>query len=241
MFAVQLARIIFVISFAFILNSCTTKEDKILIAVASNFEPTLSKILKDYKDSQNRMIHVTSASSGVLANQILNGAPVDLFLSADIEKTNIIYEKLNLSYKPKVYATGKLALWIPSIDNNGDCLSVLNNINSLAIANPETAPYGQFAQTILTENKIQPQKTVITSNAAQAYLYTHQNLANAGFVPYSMITKNDKGCIQTFSDDSLQQAMIMLTPKGKEIFDFLLSHSVQRLIQEDGYEITKQH
>jgi molybdate transport system substrate-binding protein len=239
--AVQLTRVFFVIGLAFIISSCNPKEDKILIAVASNFEPTLSKILKDYKDSQNRIIHVTSASSGVLANQILNGAPIDLFLSADIEKTKIIYEKLKLSYKPKVYATGKLALWIPSIDDSGDCLFVLNNINSLAIANPETAPYGQFAQTILTENKIQPQKTVITSNAAQAYLYTHQNLANAGFVPYSMITKNDKGCIQTFSDDSLQQAMIMLTPKGKEIFDFLLSHSVQRLIQEDGYEITKQH
>ena len=56
-----------------------------------------------------------------------------------------------------------------------------------------------------------------------------------------MITKNDKGCIQIFSDESLQQAMIILTPKGKEIFDYLLSHSVQRLIQEDGYKITKQH
>lgn len=220
------------------LNSCQERKPTINIAVASNFEQTLKKILEKYPDKEYQ-INVISASSGVLANQIANNAPFDLFLSADVEKAEYIY-KQNKTLKPRIYAIGRLALWIPSMDNSGKCINNLPKVKTVVIANPKTAPYGSVAQAIIEKHNIKIDKLIQAANISQSYLYTKDKLAQAGFVAYSML-KNDmssvEGCIQTFDNRALSQAMILLNDKAKDFYSFILSEPIQTLIENSGYHI----
>ncbi|MFK8013254.1 MAG: molybdate ABC transporter substrate-binding protein [Marinicellaceae bacterium] len=221
----------------FLLLSCSQQKATINIAVASNFETTLKQIIPLYKEHiiDSLHINVIAASSGVLSSQIINNAPFDLFLSADNEKPSIIQQRLGSTQSVNIYAIGQLALWIPKAKDNNHCLAQLKDVKTLAIANPKTAPYGKVAFEILKNNNIEIQKIIRTSSVAQTYLYTQENLAQAGFVALPMLKKESKGCIQIFQDNKLSQSMILLNNKAKDFHDFLLSKEVQQFIQDSGY------
>ena len=197
--ALRLKRLL-VFFLLFLLSACQQDENSITVVVASNFEPTLKKIIKNYiKTNPNSpSITIISASSGTLANQILNHAPFDLFLSADRQKPEIIYQRLQLKNPPIIYANGQLALWIPK-KSGQNCLQQLSQVKTLAIANPQIAPYGKVAVSILLENNIKIDKTIQTSNIAQAFIYAKDDLTQAAFVPYSLLKAETIGCQQLFS------------------------------------------
>ncbi|VAW37147.1 Molybdenum ABC transporter, substrate-binding protein ModA [hydrothermal vent metagenome] len=227
-----------IIATLFIITACTDKKQTINIAVASNFEGTLKLIIQKYQIThKDAEINIISASSGILTTQILNSAPFDLFLSADTDKPQKIFKQLKLEQPPQIYAIGKLALWIPG-SSGSNCLTQLADIKTLVIANPKTAPYGKVAQAILATNNIQVEKLIQTSNASQAYIYTKDGLTNAGFVPYSMIAKDIKSCMQLFDNKDLSQGMILLKTKAEGFYEFILSSETQALIQNSGYNIT---
>jgi molybdate transport system substrate-binding protein len=215
------------------LSACSQQQSTINIAVASNFEQTLKKIIEKYPE-KNLKINIIPGSSGTLTNQILNNAPYDLFLSADTDKPQLIFQKLKLKIKPKVYATGQLVLWIPNAKGT-NCLQQLPQIKTLAIANPKTAPYGKATQNLLNSNAITVEKIIQTSNASNAYLYSKDQLTQAGFVPYSMVKKETKGCIQVFKDLELKQSMILLNDKAKSFYNHMQSADTQGLIESLGY------
>ncbi|MBL4660673.1 MAG: molybdate ABC transporter substrate-binding protein [Alcanivoracaceae bacterium] len=224
----------------FFITACSDKTNTLNIAVASNFEKTLQSIVKQYqkinKDPENPLtINIIPGSSGILANQISNNAPFDLFLSADTSKAQFLFEKKKLTHLPEVYAIGNLALWIPEQNSQGDCLKKLSSINTLAIANPNTAPYGSLAAKIINKNNIHVAKIIYTANISQAYLYTKDNLAQAGFIAYSMLEKDAKGCIQVFQDSTLSQSMLLLNKKAEKLYHFILSKKIQNLIHDSGY------
>lgn len=224
-----------------LLTSCTEIKPTLNIAVASNFESTLKEIIKHYPNKQYE-VNIIAGSSGVLTNQILNSAPYDLFLSADTDKPNLIFEQLHLKTKPQVYAIGKLALWLPNSTGN-NCIQQLTSIDStigttiktLAIANPKTAPYGKAAKIILDKNNITVEKIIQTSNASQAYIYTKDGLTQAGFMPYSMVMNETSGCLQVFESLELDQSMILLSDKAKGFYEFMKRIEVKKLIKSFGY------
>ena len=216
------------------LSSCSENKTTINIAVASNFESTLKKIIQFYPDKKVE-INIIPGSSGVLTNQILNNAPYDLFLSADTSKPELIYNKLNLKTKPIVYAIGKLALWIPQ-SSGKNCLQQLPTLKTLALPNPKTAPYGKAAKNILDSNKIKIEKSIQTANALQSYIYTKDHLTQAGFVPYSMVDSETKGCLQVFEKHGLNQNMVLLNGKADDFFRFMQSDETKILIEDSGYE-----
>jgi len=224
------------------ITACSDKTNTLNVAVASNFEKTLRLIVKQYqatnKESQKPLtINIIQGSSGVLANQISNNAPFDLFLSADTSKVQFVFAKKKLSRLPAIYAIGNLALWIPEQNSEGDCLKNLSSINTLVIANPNTAPYGSLAAKIIDENNIHVEKIIHTANISQAYLYTKNSLSQAGFVAYSMLEKDAKGCIQIFQDSTLSQGMLLLNEKAEKLYHFILSKKIQTLIHDSGYNI----
>ncbi len=229
-------RYFLLISFFLNLNACNSQKEVINIAVASNFEKTLKVIIKKYEQTHhNTSINIISGASGVLTNQIVNHAPFDLFLSADTQKPQIIYNKTPSLTKPVVYAVGQLALWIPESKERNRCINVLSKVETLVIANPKTAPYGAVSEKILTNHVIKIEKTIHAANIAQSFLHTKNKFAEAGFVAYSMLKGNDEGCQQIFQHRELSQSMILLTNKAKGIYDFILSGEIQKLIEESGY------
>lgn len=219
-----------------LLTSCGEGKNTINIAVASNFESTLKEIVKRYQSTYpNVNINIIPGSSGVLANQISNNAPYDIFLSADDKKPKFLFKQLKLTHPPQIYAVGKLALWIPSVDSTKRCIDILSNINTLVIANPKTAPYGAVASIILDKHTIQIKKIIHASNISQSFLYTKDGYAQAGFVAYSMLKGNQQGCQQLFDHRALSQGMLLIDDKAKGIYDFILSEKIQIFIEKSGY------
>jgi len=218
------------------LMSCAEKEDSITIAVASNFESTLKTIIAGYKNTHpDENIQIISASSGILSNQILNNAPFDLFLSADTQKPELIFNTLQLNRKPTIYAVGQLILWIP-LSSGNQCLQKLSTLKTLALANPKIAPYGKVAEKILNDNSIKVDKIIQTSNAAQAYIYTKDKLTEAGFVPYSFVKNETVGCMQLFNTEELSQSMLLLNDSALNIYEYIASKNTQETIKSAGYK-----
>ena len=128
------------------------------VAVATNFLSAFKAIAERFEQETGHHILVSAGSSGKLYVQIQNGAPFDLFFSADAQRPELLeQEGLAVSGSRFTYAVGRLTLW--SVDPlliHGDGKTVLGQgkFQFLAIANPKTAPYGQAAVQTLKALKL---------------------------------------------------------------------------------------
>ena len=134
-----------IIFFVPLLSLTSVAQKKINVAAAANVQFVLNELVKDFDNSTGIKTNVILSSSGKLTAQIKEGAPYDVFVSADMKYPQELYKSGYAIDSPKVYANGLLVLWTiqPGIKPVAD-LSVLTSdaIKKIAIANPQTAPYG---------------------------------------------------------------------------------------------------
>src|SRR6056297_2187391 len=134
----------FVVAVLCCLSLPASAADSLTLAVAANFKPVLQRLNEDFKHDTGIEIRLSSASSGVLATQILHGAPFDVFFSADAERpAQLIAGGLAAADASFCYASGRLALV------GGQLADLARATSSVAIANPATAPYGTAALEVL--------------------------------------------------------------------------------------------
>jgi molybdate transport system substrate-binding protein len=137
---------------------------------------------------------VTYGSSGSFYAQIENGAPFDLFLSADAEYPRRLAAKGLADGEPFLYAVGRIALWVPAssrLDLRTLGLRALldPSIRKVAIANPRHAPYGRAAEAAMTSLGILDgvkEKLVLGENVAQAAQFVQSGAADAGVIALSL-------------------------------------------------------
>ena len=165
------------------------------VAAAADLEPVLPPILDQFRQATGIRAEATFQASAVLATQIQNGAPFDLFLSADLGYPKKLIDAGLAdaagtidSSTPITYARGTLVLWArkdsplppPSLD-----LLRSPNLKRLAIANPERAPYGRAAVAALTSlqlyDMLRP-RLVTAENIAQAAQFVDSGNADAGLI-----------------------------------------------------------
>lgn len=217
------------------------------IAVASNFKLPLNEIVSQYKKSTNQKVTVSSASSGILYQQIKAGAPFDVFLSADVNRaTMLVDENLAIKKSMYVYAQGQLVFYSPKQKIK---LAQLNKSdNKLVIANPLHAPYGVAAKNVLSDILKTPFKgTFITSsNIASAFQIVHSGNAPAGLVSLSHIVStevNQNDYVLLNNDNAYvpQSAVILARTKkmsqSKQFMIYLKSKEVQNIIKQYGYQV----
>jgi molybdate transport system substrate-binding protein len=161
------------------------------IAAAADLQPALEGITRRYMEAHPGItVQTTFGASGKLAQQILEGAPFDVFFSAD-ESFALKLENAGklVAGTRQLYAVGRLVVWVPSrlgLDARKLGLKVLNdpNIKRIAIANPEVAPYGKAAISLLEGAKLlktlKP-KLIYGENVAQAAQFA-LTAADAGIV-----------------------------------------------------------
>lgn len=174
----------------------------ILIAAAASVRPPLTEIVAEYRAASGTETKLTFGASGQLATQIENGAPFDVFLSADeANATRLVEQKLTVD-RGAIYALGPLAIFAPeqsTIEVDGELNGiqralVSGDLKKLAIANPKTAPYGVAAKAALETagvwSEVEP-KLAIGENIAQTLVFATDGGADAALVALSLLVGPD--------------------------------------------------
>jgi len=219
------------------------------IAVASNFAPTLKKLLELDKSNHKEFIKplIITASSGTLFLQIQHGASFDLFLSADSERPQLL-TTTDLAYKDsqQTYAYGQLALWSAKNNITTDSLTALkSNKQRLAIANPKIAPYGKAAKQVLENLQLwhdYKSRLIQGINIGQTFQQTRSQAVNLGIVSNSQLVLNNlKGVlIPPDLHQPIKQQLVILkrsqnVQQARRFVQFLMSEKSQQFIAQSGY------
>jgi len=227
-----------------------------LVAVASNFTKPMTEIAEVFEKSTGHSAKLSFGSSGKFVAQIENGAPFDVFLSAD-EKNPLKLEQTGLAVSGSrfTYAIGTLVLWsaVPGlVDDQGQILGK-GGFKHLALADPKLAPYGAAAVEVMQNmgvfDKLQP-LFVQGENIAQTHQFISTGNAELGFVALSQVIDNGKiagGSGWIIPDDRhapiRQDAVLLKTgaanPVASALLKFLKSPEALAIIRKYGYGLAE--
>lgn len=234
-----------------LLISTTSTAADIRVAVASNFTHTLEALRTAFTQSTGHRIVVIPGSTGKLYAQIRNGAPFDVFLAADRKRPEILEnESIAQPGSRFTYAIGRLALWqtATGASTTGPDLLSAGTFEHLAIANPRLAPYGRAAKETLEKlgrwQALQP-RLVRGENAAQAYRYVRDGMAEVGFVAASHLQQESDVGVGSFwlvpqdFHSPIEQQAVRLSdkPAAKQFMRWLRGEEATRIIRQQGYEV----
>jgi molybdate transport system substrate-binding protein len=222
------------------------------IAAAADLQPLLPSLLHQFEQQTGIHADASYQASATLATQIIDGAPFDLFLAADLSFPQRVIDAGRAEQAaPLPYARGTLVLWTRNDSGMaGLSLDALRSaaVKSIAIANPDHAPYGRAAQAALQHvglfNALQP-KLVIAENIAQAAQYADSGNAQAGFISLtSALTPRlsaDGHFVQVPDEDYppiLQGAIVIRGSPGSgaahRFLEFLQRPEIQQTLAAEG-------
>ena len=230
--------------------------DTVTVAVASNFATTATAIAAAFTEASDITVRLSPGSTGKLYAQILNGAPYDVFLAADVERPRLLEQQGQIIRgSRKTYATGSLVLWSRDERLRGrNCHDALiqGDYRRLALANPTTSPYGAAAREFLVAEKlwetVSP-RAVYGENIAHSMQFVATGNAGMGFIAKAQ-TKLARlpaaTCSwpvpETLHSPLRQQAVILKRAEGNRgaqaFLEFLASEAARRLIRDDGYRVS---
>jgi molybdate transport system substrate-binding protein len=185
-----------ILAIALAAYATTLRADEAVLAVAANFSAPMQQIASLFQKDTGHTMKLSFGATGAIYAQIKNGAPFDVFLSADQSTAQkLALEGMAVPNSRFTYATGQLALWSKQkdlVDDKGQILKS-NSIQRIAVANPKLAPYGAAALETITRlgllNELQP-KLVQGDNISQTYQFVFTQNAPIGFVALSQIYAN---------------------------------------------------
>lgn len=240
------------VAVALLLTLPVPAQTPLRVAAAADLEPVLPPVLAQFEARSGIHVEATYQASAVLTTQILNGAPFDLFLSADLSfPQRLIDAGAAGPSAPVPYAKGTLVLW----ERNGSglqppSLALLSdaNLKRLAIANPDRAPYGRAAVAALTSLKLYEAlkpRIVTAENIAQAAQFADSGNADAGLISLtSAMTpqlSSSGRCFVIPRDlyPPIEQGAVIVKASSQhdaaqKLLDFLLSASVQAELAKSG-------
>jgi len=223
------------------------------VVVAANMKPAMDEIYQQYKVAGGQDLRIIYGSSGNLARQIQQGAPFNLFISAD-ESFPLALHRQGLTVdEGKVYAIGRLALIAHKSNklklslNPEDLKKLINQSNKIAIAKPESAPYGKAAIQFLNNMKMDElakTKIVFAENVSSVAMFVSSGSAGVGLTAYSLakskeVTRvSDHILIPDNFHEPIKQRMVLLKNPPKTIVDFyahLQSAKAKDVLRTHGY------
>lgn len=240
---------------AALLPGALLADDIVTVAVASNFVTTAARISEAFTDRTGIPVRLSAGSTGKLYAQIVNGAPFDVFLSADTERP-LLLERSGLieNGSRRSYAIGRLVLWSRDQRLTGkSCYEALRQAeyDKIALANPATAPYGLAAREVLEAAGLwvtASRRAVYGENISQTLQFVATGNATLGFVARSQLVDADlpqATClweVPLSSHAALQQQVVLLkrasdNDGARRYVDFLRSAAAEKIIHEHGYGV----
>ncbi|WP_188369412.1 molybdate ABC transporter substrate-binding protein [Muriicola marianensis] len=248
---------IFLLLFATIfLTGCRegrNHENTLRIAIASNLQYAVDSVVAGFEKEHEIICEVIPGSSGKLFAQIREGAPYDLFLSADMDYPEALFKEGRTIQKPEVFAYGALVLWTgrqnlkPSIE-----ILASDSVRYIALANPRIAPFGRAAQETLVyygmEEKVRD-KMVYGESVAQANQFIQSGSAEVGFTSLSIVmspAQRENGkwiLIDTAAYQPLPHGAVLLQtgkpvkPAARQFYEYLFSGKGKEVLKNFGYSV----
>jgi molybdate transport system substrate-binding protein len=221
------------------------------VAVAANFTDPARQIAEAFKAATGHSATLSFGATGPFYAQIANGAPYEVFLSADAERPmRLEAERLAVPGSRFTYAIGRLVLYSTTpglVDPKGAVLAS-GRFTRLALADPAAAPYGAAAMQTLRKlrlyDRVKP-KLVTGGSIAQAYQFVATGAAELGFVAYSQVIDQPGGSrwlVPAADHDPIAQQAVLLSrgaddPAAKAFVAFLKSPTAAAIIRRYGYEV----
>jgi molybdate transport system substrate-binding protein len=227
------------------------------VAAAANLKPALEEITRLFQARNPGVeVKVTFGASGTFFAQIANGAPFDLFLSADSEYPAKAVEHGLAEGKAFTYAYGRLVVWVPKgsrldLDAKGLAALADPSVRRIAIANPEVAPYGRAARAALEKAGVYESvkaRIVMGQNVNQTAQFAQSGNVQAAFLPLSLAgvsplsTEGRTWLVPPASYPRVEQAGVVL--KGtkdpalaRELAAFLVGDAARQVLARHGYEL----
>lgn len=242
-----------IIAVFFLFVSITSFAQELKVAVAANLQGVIKVLGRDFKQKTGIDIQPIVGSSGNLSTQIKNGAPFDLFLSADMSFPESLAKEGFSTKEPGVYAYGSLI--ICSSQNigfeNWERLLLSGRIKKIAIANPAIAPYGKAAEESLKLKGILDdiQSKIVTGESiSQVNTYITTGTVDVGFTTRALV-KDAEGKTTIYwkeidpkSYTPIKQGMIILKQSKEgadalKFYEYMLSPAAKRILKEYGYGV----
>ena len=225
------------------------------LAVASNFRVPAEEIAERFTAETGHEVRISSGSTGKLFAQIVNGAPFAIFLAADSERPRRLEQaKFGVEGTRATYAVGRLVLWSRDPELAGsDCRGALQDLEGrrLAIANPETAPYGAAARDFLRAEGIwdvaEP-NLVFGESIAQTLHFVATGNAQLGLVARSQVLDPrlpEATCRWTvpaalhapIEQQAIKHSRTPDDGAADEFLAFLRGATAREIISRHGYEV----
>jgi molybdate transport system substrate-binding protein len=230
--------------------------EAVSVAAAANLVYALDALNAAFKQAEpNVTVTTATGASGNLVTQIKNGAPFDVFLSADLDFPQALIKAGQADAKTlATFATGRLVLWTtkPAVDLPSVAEAVRNPaVHKLAIANTDTAPYGRAAKQALEKigawAEVQP-RLVVGENITQTTQFVETGNADAGFVALSAVLapqlKGKGRWLEVPADlyAPLAQGAVLTTrgasnPAAARYLAFLQGPAARKILEDFGYTV----
>ncbi|MBZ5648655.1 MAG: molybdate ABC transporter substrate-binding protein [Acidobacteriia bacterium] len=235
--------------------SASSFAGEITVAAAADLQYALKEVAARFEKESGNTVKLTFGSSGNFYSQIANGAPFDVFLSADSEYPKKLIEAGAADRNSLfVYGVGRIVLWVPGaskLDLNKGLKVLLDPaVRKVALANPQHAPYGRAAVAALRHEGLYDQvsgKFVFGENISQTMHFIESGNVDAGFVALSLATApptQGRGRYWVVPQDfypTIEQAAVVIShsPKKKTasaFLDFLRKPEIVELMGRYGFE-----
>src|SRR6267142_1581522 len=244
------------VSLAISLSSARARGQEIAVAAAADLKFAMGELAANFEKQTGTKVNVTYGSSGNFFSQIQNGAPFDLFFSADVEYAKKL-EAGGLAEPGTLYnyAVGRIVIWMPpgvNVDLNAQGMNALldSAVQRIAIANPAHAPYGRAAVAAMKKagiyEKVEP-KLVYGENISQAAQFVQSGNAQAGIIALSLAIsppmKDGKSWqVPAEMHPAIEQAAIVLkSAKNKDaaraFLEFVKSKEGRATLEKFGFVI----
>lgn len=241
------------LSMAYVSAAAPAFAGTLTVAVAANVQYAFDELQTAFRKETGHDLKPVFASSGKLTAQIMNGAPFDVFLSADMDYPEKLHKEGHAAAAPKVYAYGTLVLWTLKDLELAKWQSVLASpaVARIAVANPKTAPYGRETMKALAHfglaDALKP-KLVFGESISQTNQYIQSRAADAGFTAKSVVVSpgmQGRGKWIELPKESyrpIAQGIVVLkhgittnAAVAQQFHDFVLSAKSRAILERHGY------
>jgi molybdate transport system substrate-binding protein len=230
-----------------------------VVAAASDLKFALDEVASRFAAERHERVELVFGSSGLLARQIQDGAPFELFLSADEDFVNQLSDAGLARDRGVLYGLGRIVLFAPrgsplAVDPELRGLRALlarGAVTKFTIANPIHAPYGRAAEAVLRKRALweplQP-SLVLGDNVAQAAQFATTGNAVGGILAYSLVLApplRDQGRYALISDSDhppLRQRMVLLkraSPTAEHFYQYLQTPAARAILRRFGFSLPR--